>query len=59
MIGDMEFGAGAALTRATQIEFGIRFFEAIVHLASGVASESEAIGFGAEEIPLWRVGAAL
>jgi altronate hydrolase len=59
MIGDMDFDAGPALTRATQIELGIRLFEAIVDLASGTASKSEAIGFGAEEVAPWRVGAVL
>jgi altronate hydrolase len=59
MIGDMDFDAGPALTRTTQIELGTRLFEAIVDMASGAASKSEAIGFGAEEIAPWRVGAVL
>ena len=33
--------------------------EAIVQMASGELSKSELLGFGAEEISPWRVGAVL
>lgn len=59
MIGDIDFDAGPGLTRAAQVELGTQLFEAIVDLASGTPSKSEAIGFGAEEIAPWRVGAVL
>ena len=56
---DMDFDAGPALTRDVQLEYGSRLFEQLVDMASGVASRSEAIGFGAEEIVPWKIGAVL
>ena len=52
-------GAGGATARTAQIERGAQLFEAIVQMASGEVSKSEFLGFGAEEIAPWRVGAVL
>jgi altronate hydrolase len=59
MPDDMDFDAGPALTRDVQVDYGSRLFERIVDMASGVASRSELIGFGAEEIVPWKIGAVL
>jgi altronate hydrolase len=56
---DIDFDAGGATTRAAQLERGAELFEAIVQMASGELSKSELLGFGAEEISPWRVGAVL
>jgi altronate hydrolase len=56
---DIDFNAGGATTRSAQIERGAQLFEAIVQMASGEPSKSELLGFGAEEIAPWRVGAVL
>ena len=56
---DIDFDAGGATTRNAQLERGTRLFEAIVQMASGELSKSELLGFGAEEIVPWRVGAVL
>jgi altronate hydrolase len=56
---DIDFDAGGATTRAGQLERGAQLFEAIVQMASGELSKSELLGFGAEEISPWRVGAVL
>jgi altronate hydrolase len=59
MSGDIDFDAGSASTRARQLERGAELFEAIVGMASGEPSKSESLGFGAEEIAPWKVGAVL
>jgi altronate hydrolase len=59
MPDDIDFDAGGAMTRAAQLERGAQLFEAIVRMASGELSKSELLGFGAEEISPWRVGAVL
>jgi altronate hydrolase len=59
MSGDMDFDAGPALSRAEQVRRGIQLFEALVDMASGRLSKSEELGFGAEEIVPWRLGAVL
>jgi altronate hydrolase len=59
MPDDIDFDAGGATTRSAQIERGTQLFEAIVEMASGEPSKSELLGFGAEEIAPWRVGAVL
>ncbi|MFL5955790.1 MAG: UxaA family hydrolase [Gaiellaceae bacterium] len=59
MSHDIDFDAGGATTRAGQLERGAQLFEAIVRMASGELSKSELLGFGAEEISPWRVGAVL
>ena len=59
MPDDIDFDAGGATTRIAQLECGTRLFEAIVYMASGELSKSELLGFGAEEIAPWRVGAVL
>jgi altronate hydrolase len=59
MPDDIDFDAGGATTRAAQLERGAQLFEAIVQMASGELSKSELLGFGAEEISPWRVGAVL
>ena len=59
MSGDIDFDAGAATTRALQLERGAELFEAIVRMASGEPTKSEGLGFGAEEIAPWKVGAVL
>jgi altronate hydrolase len=59
MPDDIDFDAGGATTRSEQLERGARLFEAIVEMASGELSKSELLGFGAEEIAPWRVGAVL
>jgi altronate hydrolase len=59
MRGDMDFDAGPAMSRAAQIHYGIRLFEALVDMASGTPSKSEALGFGTEEIVPWRMGAVV
>jgi len=56
---DIDFDAGGATTRNAQLEHGTRLFEAVVRMASGEHSKSELLGFGAEEIVPWRVGAVL
>ena len=55
----MDFDAGPALAREDQIRYGARLFEALVDLASGTPSKSEALGFGTEEIVPWRMGAVV
>jgi altronate hydrolase len=59
MTGDVDFDAGSACTRELQLERGAELFEAIVAMASGEPSKSESLGFGAEEIAPWKVGAVL
>jgi altronate hydrolase len=59
MRGDMDFDAGPAMSRDDQIGYGIRLFEALVDMASGTPSKSEALGFGTEEIVPWRMGAVV
>jgi len=59
MRGDMDFDAGPAMSRADQVHYGVRMFEALVEMASGTPSKSEAFGFGAEEIVPWRMGAVV
>jgi altronate hydrolase len=59
MTGDMDFNAGPALSHADQIRYGTQLFELLVDTASGLASKSEALGFGTEEIAPWRMGAVL
>jgi len=59
MPDDIDFDAGAASTRRIQLERGVELFEAIVGMASGEPSKSEILGFGAEEIAPWKVGAVL
>jgi altronate hydrolase len=59
MRGDMDFDAGPAMSRDDQIHYGVRMFEALVDMASGTPSKSEALGFGAEEIVPWRMGAVV
>jgi altronate hydrolase len=59
MRGDMDFDAGPAMSRDDQIHYGVRMFEALVDMASGTPSKSEAFGFGTEEIVPWRMGAVL
>ena len=59
MSGDIDFDAGPAMARDDQIRCGARLFEALVDMASGTASKSEALGFGTEEIVPWQMGAVL
>lgn len=59
MLGDVDFDAGSATTRTLQLERGAALFDAIVKMASGERSKSEELGFGAEEIAPWKVGAVL
>jgi len=59
MRGDMDFDAGPAMSRDDQIQYGVRLFEALVDMASGTPSKSEALGFGTEEIVPWRMGAVV
>jgi altronate hydrolase len=59
MRGDVDFDAGPAMSRDDQIRHGILLFEALVDMASGTPSKSEALGFGAEEIVPWRMGAVM
>jgi altronate hydrolase len=59
MPDDIDFDAGAASTRRIQLERGAELFEAIVQMASGTPSKSEFLGFGAEEIAPWKIGAVL
>ncbi|HET6945666.1 MAG TPA: altronate dehydratase family protein [Gaiellaceae bacterium] len=56
---DIDFDAGGATTRTAQVERGAQLFAAIVEMASGKLSTSELLGFGAEEIAPWRLGAVL
>jgi altronate hydrolase len=59
MRGDMDFDAGPAMSRDEQIRYGTRLFDALVDMASGRPSKSEELGFGAEEIVPWRMGAVM
>ncbi|WP_203980230.1 UxaA family hydrolase [Planotetraspora silvatica] len=59
MRADMDFDAGPAMSRDDQIRHGILLFEALVDMASGTPSKSEALGFGTEEIVPWRMGAVV
>jgi len=59
MSGDIDFDAGGASTRGERLKHGTRLFEDIVRMASGERSKSEQLGFGAEEIAPWKVGAVL
>jgi len=57
MRGDVDFDAGPAMSHEKHVRYGIRLFELVVDTASGLPSKSEALGFGAEEIAPWRMGA--
>ena len=59
MSDDIDFDAGSATTRALQVERGVELFDALVRAASGEPTKSEGLGFGAEEIVPWNVGAVL
>ena len=59
MRGDIDFDAGPAMSHADQLTYGTALFEALVDMASGAESKSEALGFGTEEIVPWRMGAVL
>jgi len=59
MPDDIDFDAGAASTRRIQLERGAELFEELVEIASGKVSKSELLGFGAEEIAPWKIGAVL
>jgi altronate hydrolase len=59
MAGDIDFDAGSATNRARQLERGAELFDAIVRMASGEPTKSEGLGFGAEEIAPWKLGAVL
>ncbi|SEG94960.1 altronate hydrolase [Actinacidiphila yanglinensis] len=59
MTGDVDFDAGAAMSHTEQVRHGTRLFELLVDTASGRSSKSEELGFGAEEIAPWRIGAVL
>ncbi|SNT00552.1 altronate hydrolase [Streptosporangium subroseum] len=59
MRADMDFDAGPAMSRDDQIRHGIMLFEALMDMASGTPSKSEALGFGTEEIVPWRMGAVV
>jgi altronate hydrolase len=59
MSADIDFDAGSATTRALQLELGAALFDAIVRMASGEPTKSEDLGFGAEEIAPWKLGAVL
>lgn len=59
MRGDIDFDAGPAMSHSDQLAYGTALFEALVDMASGAESKSEALGFGTEEIVPWRMGAVL
>ncbi|WP_307783034.1 altronate dehydratase family protein [Streptomyces sp. MBT53] len=59
MRGDIDFDAGPAMAHTDQVAYGTALFEALVDMASGAESKSEALGFGTEEIVPWRMGAVL
>jgi altronate hydrolase len=59
MTGDIDFDAGPAMSCTEQSASGRLLFEALVDTASGRRSKSEQLGFGAEEIVPWRMGAVL
>jgi altronate hydrolase len=47
------------MSSADQLIYGTALFEALVDLASGAESKSEALGFGTEAIVPRRMGAVL
>jgi len=57
--GDVDLDADPAMSRDDQIRHGILLFEALVDMVSGTPSKSEVLGFGAEEIVPWRMGAVM
>jgi altronate hydrolase len=59
MTADVDFDAGPAMSHRDQVRYGTRLFELLVDTASGLPSKSEQLGFGAEEIAPWRMGAVL
>jgi altronate hydrolase len=59
MTGDIDFDAGPAMSHDDQIHYGTLLFDRLVDMASGEHSKSEQLGFGAEEIVPWRMGATL
>ena len=59
MSGDIDFDAGPAMSRDAQIHYGTLLFDRLVSMASGELSKSELLGFGAEEIVPWQLGATL
>jgi altronate hydrolase len=59
MSGDIDIDAGAAMSHEEHIRHGSVLFDRLVDLASGQLSNSERLGFGAEEIVPWRMGATL
>jgi altronate hydrolase len=56
---DIDFDAVPEMSWGAQVRYGIRLFEALVDMASGMPSKSEALGFGTEEIVPWRMGAVV
>jgi altronate hydrolase len=59
MRADIDFDAGPAMSHSDQLHYGTLLFEDLVDMASGTASKSELLGYGAEEIVPWRMGAVL
>lgn len=59
MSGDIDFDGGRATARPEHVTHGRLLFEALVDTASGHPTTAEQLGFGAEEITPWRMGAVL
>jgi altronate hydrolase len=59
MSGDIDVDAGPAMSHQEHVHHGVLLFDRLVDMASGELSKSERLGFGAEEIVPWRMGATL
>jgi altronate hydrolase/galactarate dehydratase len=59
MEGDMDINTGDILEGVTLEEKGREIFEAIIRVASGEVTKSEALGFGGAEFVPWQIGAVM
>ncbi|HCQ64594.1 MAG TPA: galactonate dehydratase [Rhodobacteraceae bacterium] len=60
MRDDMDIGCGDIVSRGTEIPAkGREIYDAIVRVASGEVTKSEALGLGAQEFVPWQIGAVM
>ncbi|MCB1330584.1 MAG: UxaA family hydrolase, partial [Maritimibacter sp.] len=60
MRDDMDIGCGDIVSRGTPIaDKGREIYEAILRVASGAGTKSEALGLGDHEFVPWQVGAVM
>ena len=59
MIEDMDLNCGDVLDGVSLSQKGAEIFEAILRVASGEKTKSEALGYGDSEFVPWNVGATM